>query len=81
MTMKLKLVAAMLCVGALFAPVAMAQTKEFVAETPNLPDPTRPVVTPMSGGAFPGQTVPEPGSLPLVAVAAVAAAAFLRRKK
>jgi len=81
MTTTLKLVTAMFCVGALFAPVAMAQTKEFVAETPNLPDPKRPVAAPLSGGGFPGQTVPEPGSLPLVAVAAVAAAAFLRRKK
>jgi len=80
MTTTLKLVTAMFCVGALFAPVAMAQTKEFVAETPNLPDPKRPVAAPMVGGG--GLTpIPEPGSLALVAVAAVAAGAVMRRKK
>ena len=95
MTTKLKLALALLCVGALSAPLAMAQTapstpaaapaaaKEFVAETPNVPQLNRPQVTPRNTcNTFPTPcTVPEPGSLPLLAVAALAAFAVMRRKK
>ena len=94
MTTKLKLALALWCVGALSAPLAMAQTqsgttaagKEFVAETPNVPQLNRPQVTPRStvvcGGFLqPPCAVPEPGSLPLIAVAALAAFAVMRRKK
>lgn len=95
MTKNLKLALAMFCLGALTAPTAMAQTAtpaaaqaaaptpEFVAGTPNVPQLNRPQVTPRVGcGTFPAVcTVPEPGSLPLLAVAALAAFAVMRRKK
>jgi PEP-CTERM motif len=96
MTMKLKMALAAWCLGALIAPVAMAQTapaapaasaptptKEFVAESPNVPQLVKPQVKPMTGGCVVGLpcAVPEPGSLPLVALAAFAAALVLRRKK
>lgn len=93
MTTKLKLALAVWCLGALTAPVAMAQTapaapapaatqtKEFVAETPNVPQLGKPIVTPNSGACARNCTVPEPGTLPLLAVAALAAFAVTRRKK
>ena len=98
MTMKLKIALAVLCVGVLSAPVAMAQAaapapaagesaNEFIpGAAPNLPQPGRPSLTPMStvpcGGFLqPACGVPEPGSLPLFAVAALAAFAVMRRKK
>ena len=95
MTMKLKFALAVLCVGALSAPVAVAQTAapapaagesamEFIpGAAPNLPQPGKPSLTPMTAGCVPGLpcAVPEPGSLPLIAVAALAAALVLRRKK
>lgn len=97
MTTKLKLTLAVLCAGALAAPLAMAQTapsapaaaapaaaKEFVAEAPNVPQLNKPQITPLNQcaqGTFPNCTVPEPGSLPLIAVAALAAYAVMRRKK
>ena len=99
MTTKLKLALAVLCVGALTSPLAMAQTapatqaaaapaaaKEFVAETPNVPQLNRPQVTPRNGVTcgglgLPPCGVPEPGSIPLVAAAALAAFAVMRRKK
>jgi PEP-CTERM motif len=93
MTTKLKLALALWCLGALAAPVAMAQTapaapaptqtEEFVAETPNVPQLGKPQVATMSGGCIPGRpcVVPEPGTLPLLAVAALAAFAVVRRKK
>lgn len=96
MTTKLKLALAVWCLGALTAPVAMAQTApaapasaatqtmEFVASTPNVPQLGKPSVAPMNQcvpGQFPSCTVPEPGSLPLIAVAAFAAFAAMRSKK
>lgn len=95
MTTKLKLTFALWCLGALTAPAAMAQpapvapaasaaapTGEFVAEAPNL-QLAKPQVKPMNAcNDLSGIcAVPEPGSLPLVALAAVAAFAVLRRKK
>ena len=99
MTSKLKFALAVCCLGALTAPVVMAQTapaaptapaptqtQEFVAATPNVPQLAKPQVQPRTGVACggPGQpvcTVPEPGSLPLVAVSVLAAYAVIRRKK
>ena len=90
MTMKLKLALAVLCVGALSAPVAMAQTaapapaagegaNEFIpGAAPNLPQPGKPSLTPMNTTPF---GIPEPGSLPMVLLAALAAAAVVRRKR
>ena len=92
MTTKLKLAFAVWCVGAmtaLTAPVAMAQTetatpaapaatKEFVAETPNVPLLGKPTVKTMDSIPF---NVPEPGSLSLVFLAALAAAAVARRNR
>jgi PEP-CTERM motif len=91
MLKKLKLVIAVFFAGAMAAPFAMAQTapsapaaaKEFVAETPNVPQLGKPIVSPRNQcTSFPNPcTVPEPGSLPLIAVAAFAAFAVMRRKK
>lgn len=100
MTKNLKLALAMFCLGALSAPVAMAQTStaapvaaptpEFVAGTPNVPQLNGARVTPRNGvtcgptpisPTLPPCAVPEPSSLPLVAVAALAAFAVLRRRK
>ncbi len=90
MTMKLKLALAVLCVGVLSAPVAMAQTAapapaagesamEFIpGAAPNLPQPGKPSLTPMNTTPF---GIPEPGSLPMVLLAALAAAAVVRRKR
>ena len=90
MTMKLKFALAVLCVGALSAPVAMAQTAapapaagesamEFIpGAAPNLPQPGKPSLTPMNTTPF---GIPEPGSLPMVLLAALAAAAVVRRKR
>ena len=91
MTMKLKLALALVCVTALTTPVAMAQSapstgaaaapvpaKEFVAEAQNVPQLGKPGVQPMNNAPF---GVPEPGSLPLVLLAALAAVAVARRKK
>ena len=98
MMTKLKMVVAAFFLGALAAPIAMAQTapaapaaaapaqtQEFVAGTPNLQALT-PQVKPLVGAdcGGPGQpvcTVPEPGSLPLVAVSVLAAYAVIRRTK
>ena len=89
----LKLALAVLCLGALTAPVAMAQTqtaapataaatpaKEFVAQTPNVPQLGKPNATPMTGGGGLNR-VPEPGSLALVAAAIAATAVVMRRRK
>ena len=90
MTMKLKFALAVLCVGALSAPVAMAQTaapapaagesaNEFIpGAAPNLPQPGKPSLTPMNTTPF---GIPEPGSLPMVLLAAVVAGVVARRKK
>ena len=90
MTMKLKFALAVLCVGALSAPVAMAQTaapapaagesaNEFIpGAAPNLPQPGKPSLTPMNTAPF---EIPEPGSLPMVLLAAVVAGVVARRKK
>ena len=90
MTMKLKLALAVLCVGVLSAPVAMAQAAapapaagesamEFIpGAAPNLPQPGKPSLTPMNTTPF---GIPEPGSLPMVLLAALAAAAVVRRKR
>ena len=78
MTSKLKLALVVWCLGALTAPVAMANTKEFVAETPNVPQLSKPQVAPLNNIPF---SVPEPGSLPLALMAVAAAVALARRKK
>ena len=90
MTMKLNFALAVLCVGALSAPVAVAQTAapapaagesamEFIpGAAPNLPQPGKPSLTPMNTTPF---GIPEPGSLPMVLLAALAAAAVVRRKR
>lgn len=65
------------------APAAGAGANEFIpGAAPNLPQLGEPSVRPMTGvGCAPFCVVPEPGSLPLFAVAAVAAIAVMRRKK
>ena len=98
---KLKMVVAVFFLGALAAPIAMAQTapaapavaapaqtQEFVAGTPNVPQLAKPQVQSRTGVdcgnvaiGQPPCPIPEPGSLPLVAVAVLAAYAVIRRKK
>lgn len=63
---------------------AAAGAKEFIpGGAQNLPVPGRPAAVSRSGcGTFPNVcNVPEPGSLPLIAAAALAAAVVMRRKK